>query len=426
MLHVDTMTPFNSRPTLPALQPRRSGAPTALGGIRVLDFTRIIAGPFGTMLLADLGADVIKIENPITGDDSRGLMPPSLAGESSCFVWANRNKRSIALDLRLPQAQQVARDLAKQADVVVENYSAGVMERFGLSYQDLSKDNPRLIYCAIAAFGRNGRFAGRPGYDPIVQAESGFLSLNGFPDQDPVRAGSSVIDISTGMMTCNAILGALMARERHGIGQYVEVSLFDDAVNLTGQYGMNYLMTGEDQIRPGNGSNTAEPVGLFLAKDGPCYLTCANERSFKKLAIDVLRHPELADNPLFATNALRMRNRDSLHAALTAFFPEESRDVWLERGHAAGVPIGLVRTIKQAFNSEEMADRGLLTQIAHPTAGVVPNVAPPFWFEGTPLIDPVAAPLLGQHTDEILDELLDYDGSHLNDLRAAGVFGKPK
>ncbi len=417
------MNPSNARPVLPAPKPRPRDAPTALGGISVLDFSRVIAGPVATMLLADLGAEVIKVENPATGDDSRGLMPPSLGDVSSLFAWANRNKRSITLDLRVPAAQQVARDLARRADVVVENFTTGVMDRFGLSYADLSKENPRLVYCSISAFGRHGRFAARPGYDPVTQAESGFLSMNGFPDQDPVRAGTSTIDISTGMMACNAILGALMARERHGVGQHVETTLFDDAVTLIGQYGMNYLMTGEEQVRPGNGSNTAEPAGLFQSIDGPIYLTCASDRSYRKLAVEVLRKPELADDPRFATNALRTSNRVQLHEALRAQFRTRTREVWLERGQAAGVPIGPVRSVSEAFDCEEMRERGLLSQLPHPTVGTVPNIGPPFRFHGTPIVDPVAAPLLGQHTEEIVGGLPGYDRSKMAELKAAGVFG---
>lgn len=392
----------------------------------MLDFTRLIAGPYGTMLLADLGADVIKVEHPATGDDSRGLKPPALAGESSCYVWANRNKRSLALDLRTAQGQNVARALARGVDVVVENFSTGVMEKLGLDYETLSADNPKLIYCSVSAFGRHGPFAHRPGYDPVVQAEAGFLSMNGFPDGDPVRAGASVIDISTGMMTCNALLGALMARERHGIGQRVEVTMFDDAIAMTGQYGMNYLMTGEDQQRPGNGSNTAEPVGLFPTVNGPLYLTCANDRNYQKLVSDVLKRPELAQDERFRTNAARMANRKVLHEILREAFLRGRREDWLERGHATGVPMGLVRTIKEAFDCDEMRERGLLSQIPHPTAGSVPNIAPPFHFERTPVVVPIAAPLLGQHTDEILRQHLGYDEAHLAELRSQGTFGAAK
>ncbi|NKE68871.1 CoA transferase [Ramlibacter sp. RBP-2] len=410
-------------PVLSAHTPRESGSPAALAGIRVLDFTRLIAGPYGTMLLADLGADVIKVENPLTGDDARGLKPPSLGGESSLYIWTNRNKRSIAIDLRLPQGQELAQELAAHADVVVENFSTGVMEKLNLSYDTLRACNPRLIYCSVSAFGRQGAFAHRPGYDPVVQAETGFLSMNGFPDQDPVRAGPSVIDISTGMMTSNAILAALMARERHGIGQYVEVTMFDDAIALTGQYGMNYLMTGEDQQRPGNGSNTAEPVGLFPTTNGPLYLTCANDRNFQKLVLEVLERPELAQDERFRTNAGRMMHRKELHEVLRGHFRERGREEWLKRGHECGVPMGLVRTIREAFDSDEMRERRLLSKIPHPTAGEVPNIAPPFHFSETPIVNPVAAPLLGEHTDRILTELLQASKDRLAGLKAAGVFG---
>ena len=417
------MTNKTLPPPLPAPDLRPKGAPTALDGIRIIDLTRLIAGPFGTLLLADLGADVIKIENPETGDDSRNLKPPSLGGESSVYLWANRNKRSLALDLRLPEAQEVVRDLARNADVVVENFSAGVMKRFGLSFEELSRINPKLIYCAISAFGRQGKFASRPGYDGVAQAESGFLSLNGYPDRPPVRAGASIIDISVGMMTSNAILGALMARERHGIGQCVEVALFDDAIVMTGQYGMNYLMTGEDQFRCGNGSMTAEPVGLFDAKDGQIYLSCANNKIYQRFVIDVLERSELAKDPAFSTNAARLQNREKLHCIIADCFAQDSRHIWLEKGYKTGVPISLVRSIAEAFSSEEIKERKLLSRIPHPKAGYVPNIAAPFRFSGTPLVDPVAAPLLGQHSEIVLREVLGYDDARIETLAKSGIFG---
>ena len=420
------MTNKTLPPLLPAPSPRPKGAPNALDGIRIIDFTRLMAGPYGTLLLADLGADVIKIENPETGDDSRGLKPPALGGESSMYLWANRNKRSLALDLRMPEAQEVIKDLVRNADVVVENFSAGVMKRFGLSYEELARIKPTIIYCAVSAFGRQGRFASRPGYDPIVQAESGFFSLNGYPDRPPVRAGASIIDISTGMMASNAILGALMARERHGIGQYVEVAMFDNAIVMTGQYGMNYLMTGEDQVRFGNGSMTAEPVGLFEANDGQVYLACGNDKNFRNLVIDVLECPQLAEDPSFATNRSRSQNREQLHRIIADAFAQGSREMWLERGLKTGVPIGLVRSIAEVFSSEEIREQKLLSRIPHPRAGYVPNIAAPFRFSETPLVDAVAAPLLGQHSEVVLREVLGYDNARIQTLAKSGCFGSSR
>ena len=417
------MTSQNARPSLPAPKARPAGAPTALDGIRVLDFTRLIAGPYCTMLLADLGADVIKVEHPVTGDDSRQLRPPELGGQSSMFLLMNRGKRSIALDLGLPQGRQVARDLARHADVVVENFSAGVMDRLGLSYEELSKDNPGLVYCAISAFGRTGAFATRPGYDPVAQAESGFLSLNGFPDQDPVRAGPPIIDVSTGMMACNAVLGAIVARQRLGVGQYVEAALFDDAVTMTAMYGMNYLMTGQEQVRVGNGAGAVVPVGLYQARDGAIYVTCANDRNFQRLAADVLQMPDLASAPEFVSNELRVRNRNHLDALLAEVFATRERAFWLERGRNAGVPIGMVRTVSEAFTSPEIMDRNLLSEVPHPIAGTVPNIAPPLRLAGTPLADPVAAPLLSQHTAAIMRQVLGCDAVRYQALAQAGAFG---
>jgi crotonobetainyl-CoA:carnitine CoA-transferase CaiB-like acyl-CoA transferase len=408
-------------PNLPPHRPRPAGAPTALDGLRILDFTHFIAGPLATMFLADMGAEVLKIEKTGRGDDFRGFGPQK-DGMGPAFVWTNRNKRSIALDLTKPEGQEIARSLAATADVVVENFSAGVMARFGLDHETLRAANPRLIYCAISAYGRSGPFAGRLGFDPIAQAESGFMSLTGEEGGDPLRAGPSIMDMSTAMMASNVILGGLMARERHGVGQHVEVSLFDTAVQMTGFHALNYLMSGRVPERFGNSSRDSAPTDVFIASDGPFYLACANDRSFQRLARDVLGRPDLAEHPDYAEIRVRASNKDALKAILAPIFLTKTRAQWLALMLPIGVPAGEVRNLEDVFASPEIRDRDRLSGIwAASGDGLVPNVRPPFEMAATPVADPVAAPLLGQHTGEILRDLLQYDDARLRALCDAGV-----
>src|SRR3982075_1135232 len=256
---------MTARLPLPDRLPRAKDAPTALDGLLVVDFTRVVAGPACTQTLADFGAEVIKIENPDGGDDTRSYEHADLAGESAAFISLNRNKRGIALDLTNPEARDVARELIARADIVVENFSAGVMKKYGLDYASVAPTNPRLIYCSISAYGRQGPFASRPGFDPITQAESGFMSLNGFPDGLPVRTGTPVVDMATGMSACNAILLALFARDRLGRGQHVEVALFDIAGGVARFYGMAYLISGNNPGRFGNSPNGSPTLGGYPA-----------------------------------------------------------------------------------------------------------------------------------------------------------------
>src|ERR1700742_3350565 len=285
---------------LPERMPRAQGEPTALDGLLVVDFTRVVAGPACTQTLADFGARVIKIENPEGGDDSRAYEHAEIGGESAAFLSLNRNKRDIALDLTRPEARQVARELIAKADVVVENFSATIMEKFGLDYPSVVSSNPRLIYCSISAYGRKGPFASRPGFDPITQAESGFMSLNGFPDGPAVRTGPPIVDMATGMSACNAILMALYARERLGKGQQVEVALFDIAMSMTGFYGMAYLINGTNPGRFGNSPNGSPTVGVYEASDGPLYLACANDRLYRRLVTEGPHGTELGAGPKVA------------------------------------------------------------------------------------------------------------------------------
>src|SRR5258707_5719750 len=414
----------NIEADFPVHTPRPSHAPTALAGIRVVDFSHFIAGPFATMILADMGAEVIKIEAPGRGDDLRRYPPvhPEL-NHGAPFVWTNRNKQSVALDLKSPEGVAIARELIATADVVVENFSTGVMERFGLDYEACRKIRPEIVYCSVSAYGREGRFSDRLGFDPIAQVESGFVSMNGYADREGVRALSPVMDISTAMMACNAILGALVARERTGHGQSMEVSLFDNAVLMTGYATLQHLFTGKDPQRHGNTSPDTCPSGVFAASDRTFYINCGNDKIFQRLMSQVIDRADLATAAAYATGPDRIRRRDELFAILGEAFAKQPWLYWQERMRAAGVPCGQVRSVGEAIRSPEARERQLVTRIPHPQTGWVPNVALPIRFSRTPVVDPVAAPAVGQHPNARLRDLLGYDEDRLDRVAEAGTFG---
>jgi crotonobetainyl-CoA:carnitine CoA-transferase CaiB-like acyl-CoA transferase len=415
---------MTARLPLPDRLPRTKGAPTALDGLLVVDFTRVVAGPACTQTLADFGAEVIKIENPDGGDDTRAYEHAEIGGESAAYLSLNRNKRGIALDFAVPAGRDVARELISRADVVVENFSASVMEKFGLDYPSVAPTNPRLIYCSISAYGRKGPFASRPGFDPITQAESGFMSLNGFPDGPPVRTGSPIVDMATGMSACNAILLALFARDRLGRGQHVEVALFDIAMAMTGFYGMAYLISGRNPGRFGNSPNGSPTVGLYEASDGPLYMACANDRLYRRLVTEVLERPDLISDPEFATRKARTANKEKLRAIIAGALASDQLENWMAKMKKANIPVGYLRTVEQGFNAPEARERHRLSRIPHPTAGSVPNIETPVNMGLTPAVDPVAAPLLGQHTRDVLRKTLGYDDHRIAALAEAGAFGK--
>jgi crotonobetainyl-CoA:carnitine CoA-transferase CaiB-like acyl-CoA transferase len=417
---------MTARLPLPDRLPRAKDAPTALDGLLVVDFTRVVAGPACTQTLADFGAEVIKIENPDGGDDTRAYEHAEIGGESAAYISLNRNKRGIALDFAVPTACDVARELIAKADVVVENFSSGIMKKFGLDYETVAPANPRLVYCSISAYGRKGPFASRPGFDPVTQAESGFMSLNGFADGPPVRTGPPIVDMATGMSACNAILLALIARDRIGRGQHVEVALFDIAMSMTGFYGMAYLISGANPGRFGNSPNGSPTVGLYEAADGPLYMACANDRLYRRLVTDVLERPDLITDPEFATRKVRTANREKLRAIIAGVFASNKLEHWMAKMKKANLPVGYLRTVEQGFNAPEARERHRVSQIPHPTAGKVPNIETPLNMGLTPCVDPVAAPLLGQHTKEILRKTLGYDDTRIAALAETGAFGKAR
>lgn len=410
---------------LPVFQPAATGTAPVLQGLRVADFTHFVAGPLATMTLADFGADVIKIEAPVRGDDFRHYptVDAEIPAQGGPFLWTNRNKKSLALDMKSEAGLTVAKDLIAQADVLVENFSSSVMERFGLDYETCIQLNPRLIYCSVSAYGREGPYADRLGFDPIVQAESGFISMNGYADRQGVRTGAAVMDVATAMTVTNAILLALIARQRDGRGQQIEVALLDTAMLMTGFAAMQHLTTGYEPQRNGNTSPDTCPSGVFMSQDKPFYINCGNDKIFQRLFEQVLDRADLANDPLLSQRTNRLKNREYLFKIMSDTFSTQTWSYWAPKLRAANVPHGQVKTLGEALASDEVRSRGLITRIPHPVKGWIPNIGTPIRMSRTPAVMPTAAPAVGADTKTILHDVLRYDESRIAELRAAGAFG---
>lgn len=392
-----------------------------LAGIRVLDFSRVFAGPLCTQQMADLGAEIIKIEHPERGDDTRSMRPPEIGGEATFYLAANRNKKSVALDFTKPEGAKVIHALAEKCDVLVENFRKSVMLRRDLNYDAIKERHPHLIYCSVSAYGRSSPLADLPGYDPILQAESGLMSFTGEPGQDPLRHPLSIIDIYTSLYATQAVMGAILTRQRTGRGQFVDLALYDVALSVLTDIGSGYLNTGTEPIQRGNSRGSSVPNGLFHTQTDPLYIAVGNPGLWKKFAEGVLEMPELVTEPPYNTRDGRVSNRDSLNALISDVFAQKPRDHWLEKIIGAGVPGGAVRTIAEALAAPETDARGMVAKVKHPTIENLRLVASPIKYSETPVVEPVAPPLLGEHTDAVLTDLLDMSDAHIASLRDAGV-----
>ncbi|MBS1249044.1 MAG: Acetyl-CoA:oxalate CoA-transferase [Chloroflexi bacterium] len=395
----------------------------SLEGIRILDITRALAGPYCTMMLGDLGADVIKVERPGSGDGSRGWGPPFVGdaygpypGESAYFLSTNRNKRSITVNLKSDAGREIVRRLAKSADVMVENFRTGVLDKMGLGYDDLHALNPGLVYCSISGYGRTGPYADRPGYDAISQAEGGMMSITGPVEGPPSRVGIPIIDINTGMFAATAILAALRARDQSGEGQLVDVSLFDTHVALLANVASNYLIGGEPPQRYGNAHPNIIPYQAFQAKDGWFVLGAATEGQWGRLC-EVLNHPELKDDPRFETNGQRLTNRDALIETLSKILVTRDAGDWLADLKKAGLPCGPINTIPDVFAHPQAEARNLAIETDHPTAGTVQLTGFPYKLSQTPAQAHQPPPMLGEHAEEILTKELGYSVDEVSKLR---------
>jgi crotonobetainyl-CoA:carnitine CoA-transferase CaiB-like acyl-CoA transferase len=379
-------------------------APPPLSGLRILDFTRVLSGPYLTQLLADLGAEVIKVESP-AGDDTRAYLPPGRGGQSANFMGLNRLKKSLVLDLKDESDRQRAIALAKASDVLVENFRPGTMQRLGLAYEALSALNERLVYCSISGYGQTGDYSGLAGYDPIIQAETGFMYLTGDASQPATRAGGSLIDVLAGVHAGMGILSALRARERTGRGDLVDVSLYNTALAAVAFVYQGVLLTGENPPRLGNTSFFMCPNGLFDCADGQVMISAGNDRLFKRLCT-VLEAPEMFADPRYASNAKRLENVEALSADINAILKRCERAYWVENLRIAGVPAGAVRTPVEAIGSDETRASGIISRIEHRVAGQMDVVGAGVRLSNSPLNAPGSAPILGEHTDEVLADVL--------------------
>ena len=398
-----------------------------LSHIRVLDMTRVLAGPWTGQNLSDLGAEVIKIERPGKGDDSRAFAPPYIKDasgndtkESAYFCCANRGKRSVTVDISKPEGAKLVRELAANVDVLLENYKFGDLTRYGLGYEQLREINPKLIYCSITGFGQTGPDREKPGYDFMIQGMGGIMSVTGERGEGPQRVGIPIADIMTGMYSSIAVCAALANRAQTGKGQHLDLALLDCQVAVLAYQAMNYLSTGVAPTRTGNVHPNIVPYQPFHTADGDVIIACGNDNLFKKFC-EVAGCTDLLQDPRFATNADRVRNRLEIEPLIEAVTRKRTTREWVSALEGAGVPCGPINTLKEVFEEPQVKARGMLQHLPHSTAGKVPQVVSPMKFSATPLEFGSAPPVLGEHTEQVLREVLGRSDADIAALRSAGA-----
>lgn len=394
--------------------------PGPLDGVRVLDLTRVLAGPYCTMFLGDLGAEVVKVEQPQVGDDTRGWGPPFAGGESAYFLSVNRNKKSLVLNLKSDEGIELLRRLSKAADVLVENFRPGTMERLGLGEKELRALNPRLVYASLSGFGADGPMSGSLGYDLIVQAWGGLMSITGLPDGEPIKVGVAIVDIVAGLMLGKAIVASLFAREKLGVGQRIDTSLLEAGVACLINAGSNYLVEGKIPRRWGNAHPNIVPYQSFKTADGYLVIGVASEVIWRRFC-QALGKAELADEPRFAKNSARVENRVELVGLIAEIFLSRDTDTWMSLLNEAGVPCAPVQTIDQVFRAPQVLHREMLVEVEHPTAGPVRMAGIPVKFSTTPASIRLPPPLLGQHTEEVLETWLGMGRDDIKELKRKSV-----
>ena len=409
--------------TTPTTPP--DGMDFPLQGVRVLDLSRVFAGPLCGMVLADFGAEVIKVEHPGRGDDTRDWGMRIGHTETTYYNSMNRNKRSITVDLQTPEGVKIIHDLLPQCDVVVQNFKTGGAEKLGLGYEQLKAIKPDLIYCSVAGYDSSGPEAKRPGYDLVIQGESGLMALNGEANTPPLKFGVAVVDLMTGMYAAQAVLAALFQRTRTGKGRHIEMALYDCGLMITGYYGLDAMLLGHDPQRYGNAHPSIVPYGMYDAADGPLIIAVGNNAQFDKFCRQVIERPDIVEDPRFATNVERAKNRLVLGPMLKELIAGFARDVLLQRMTAAGIPCGKVAGLHEALTSERTRRGGLLQELPHPVAGSTHVFAPPYRLDGQRLPIRNAPPTLGEGTREVLQQLLQLSEPELQALRDKGVLTLP-
>lgn len=392
-----------------------------LAGIRVLDLSRVLAGPWATMSLADLGAEVWKIENIAGGDDTRAWSVPNYKGVSTYFLCANRGKESLAIDLKSAEGREIVQELAQRADIVVENFRPGTADRLGLGYKAISRTNPGIIYCSISGYGQTGPERDRPGYDFIMQAESGLMSITGQEDGPPNRLGVAFTDVVAGMIATQSIIAALYQRRDTGVGQFVDISLLESTLNLLINVGTGYLNAGVEPTRYGNAHPTVVPYQVFEASDGSFALAVGNDRMFVDFCEQVIALPELARDPRFVTSHQRALNRDALLPQLAERLRKESCEHWIEACHRAAVPAGRVKTVAEGLQSPSVIARDVVQKLQHSELGEVSLIRSAHGLSALANHTPKAPPLLGEDTRGVLERVLGFDDAKIAELSASGA-----